>query len=145
MTHSLKMVNTSNWDGENFLVTTPRGTAVLRPGQAVDVSHGEDVTVEVKNVDRKNPPTEPFYVKAGDKDIGQTWPIMHVEWEADRARRPVHLKPPKAQGGRGAREADDRRRGCRLYGPAHFGRRRRGRPRRVGRSRLLVTTLFRGI
>ena len=80
MTRSLLIVNTSNWDGEDYRVEIARGDlkeiTTLNPGECVNVhSYAEPVELTVFPEESKTP--EPFFDDEGE----QITPQMTVEFK----------------------------------------------------------------
>lgn len=68
MTHSITLVNTSNWDGENYKITGVGPTEVtLRPGEKIEFVPNGEVTFEQADVE----PTTPFITPGIGEDSGR--------------------------------------------------------------------------
>ena len=90
MTMSLTIVNTSNWDGEDYIVTepatadSPARAKTIKPGERTVVSPRDDgtnefvITATVK--EDKKPFVVPVMKKDGTMGTAQTWPEVIVKF-----------------------------------------------------------------
>lgn len=89
MTRSVTIVNTSNWDNEDYMVEklsfdNKREKIRLRPGEMVTFTpkNGEDVRITESVPEGKE--IEPIYrtaTRAGKRDDGQVWPCVEVTFD----------------------------------------------------------------
>ena len=78
MTMSLTLVNTSNWDKEDYVVTDKEGnTAVLKPGDTYMVYPSEGLPT-ISAVPKKKDET-PFMMNGK-----QMWPVVSVGFEGTK-------------------------------------------------------------
>lgn len=76
MTMSLTIVNTSNWDGESYIINGQR----IKPGEFIVLHPGGDGTVDLP-IEAIHEDEKPFYVpcvKEGKLTYKQTWPEVTV-------------------------------------------------------------------
>ena len=68
MTASVQIINTSNWDGEDVVITTNQGgnivNTVLKPGDGLDInkSYGNTTSLSADIGFVDNPDSKPFYL-----------------------------------------------------------------------------------
>lgn len=88
MTASITIVNTSNWDGENFRITRKHGgeSHVLKPGESTELhpEHGSDDPVDVQAQPEFDKETRPIYapgVTGRTRHNEQVFPKVRVTFE----------------------------------------------------------------
>ena len=88
MTMSLTIVNTSNWQGEDYIVTepatadTPVRAKTIKPGERTVVTPGEGGSEYIVTAVRANekPFVAPMMKKNGTLGTGRTWPEVTVKF-----------------------------------------------------------------
>ena len=84
MTKRLELVNLSNWDGEDFVITQNGKEVTLRPGEHVTISpyyYEDTTTIDVKYVEAED--SKPFMM---DK-YGQIVPTFRLDWSLCSSER----------------------------------------------------------
>ena len=88
MTRALRVVNLSNWDGEDYIIEDGPNKVRLRPGEATSLTlpHLDQAkaTIEITTVDDE--PLTPIYVESEGHEKKQTFPELHIGWQSNRIK-----------------------------------------------------------